>query len=118
MYGFVRLRYRVVVVVVVVISFTLTSPLRGYAGYHNYGYPNLTTVNVQIICRRILCLVGACVIQTDFDPLFVLLLVPGCKISLMLLQNPVLHLLPGHQHYYHYWVQQSRTEAAGTCSLL
>jgi hypothetical protein len=26
------------VVVVVVISFTLTSPLRGYAGYHNYSY--------------------------------------------------------------------------------
>ena len=79
-------------VVVVVISFTLTSPLRGYAGYHNYGYPNLTTVNVQITCRRILCLVGACVIQTDFDPPFVLLSVPDCKISLMLLQNPVLHL--------------------------
>ena len=41
-------------VVVVVISFTLTSPLRGYAGYHNYGYPNLTTVNVQITCRQLL----------------------------------------------------------------
>ena len=53
-------------VVVVAISFTLASPLRGYAGYHNYSYPNLTTVNVQITCRRILCLVRACVIQTDF----------------------------------------------------
>ena len=39
-------------VVVVVISFTLTSPLRGYAGYHNYGYPNLTTVNIQLLQTR------------------------------------------------------------------
>ena len=32
----------VVVVVVVVVSFTLTSPLGGYAGYHNYSYPSMS----------------------------------------------------------------------------
>jgi hypothetical protein len=51
---------RSLVVVVVVISFTLTSRLRRYAGYHNYDYPYLTTllfhyIQTKLVPRRGLC---------------------------------------------------------------
>jgi hypothetical protein len=49
-----------VVVLVVVISFTLTSRLRRYAGYHNYDHPYLTTllfhyIQTKLVPRRGLC---------------------------------------------------------------
>jgi hypothetical protein len=42
-----------VVVVVVLISFTLTSPLGGYAGYHNYDYPYITNTNVPLLTTNL-----------------------------------------------------------------
>jgi hypothetical protein len=35
------------------ISFTPTSPLRGYAGYNNYDYPYLTTMNVPLLTTNL-----------------------------------------------------------------
>jgi hypothetical protein len=76
-----------------VVSFTLTSPFLGYAGYHYWGYLCISVPCILMTCRRILCLVKAYAGLSVFGSGPGLLLVLLFEIFVTLPQIQALHFL-------------------------